>query len=97
MSKRMVGKYFLQFDSEGEMGWQGRIILEPDKHLFLCQLYDWLMGQESDQVLVKLADMMLWKFYDTPEEWRYAGEQQMLRINRKLAEQERQAEKDPVQ
>lgn len=83
-SKRvqMVSKFFLSFNDKGEMELQGQIIAEPRAGLFLCQLYEWIMGDPSDQRLIKLEEMLTWKFYDTHADWRFAAEQQMLRERR---------------
>ena len=75
--KRMVGKFFLKFDADHKMSWQGKIIAEPGKGIYLCQLYEWLMGTASDQVLVKLEDMAHWQFYDCAEDRNLAAETRM--------------------
>ena len=74
---QMVGKHFLKFDAQGQMSWQGRIITEPTKGVYLCQLYEWLTGGASDQVLVKIEDMMHWQFYDSAEDRNDAAQRKM--------------------
>lgn len=54
--------------------WQGQILgLVTDdtgKKFYLVQLYEWLLGEETDQELVSVADVLGWKFYASAEAMR---------------------------
>jgi hypothetical protein len=69
----MIGKWFHSFNN-GIVRWQGRILAAPSDGLYLVQLYSWVMGEETDQVLVPLADMKDWSFYSSSEDMGFAYE-----------------------
>ena len=56
-----MGSFFL---SDAKRGWQGRVVAEPDAGLYLVELFKWLSGSSSEQVLVRVEDMMTWSFFD---------------------------------
>ncbi len=63
----LEGKFFHSFEND-KVKWQGYVVSEPKDGYFLVQLFDWLMGDLSDQKLVKLDDMVGWSFYDSNED-----------------------------
>ena len=69
----MKGKWFHtpMKDDEGEIngvGWQGNILAEPSPGVYLVQLFSWLSGAPTDQVLVPFEDMRDWVFYDSNDD-----------------------------
>jgi hypothetical protein len=66
----LVGKFF-HSNSEGKLKWQGHVlsVLSNDgTQLYLVQLYEWFMGTPSKQVIVPMAEMVGWDFYDSSED-----------------------------
>ena len=65
----MVGRYFHSVTKDTkQIQWQGWILGQPSKGVYMCQLVEWMMGQTSAQVLVKFEDMQDWLFYDTQDD-----------------------------
>jgi predicted Rossmann-fold nucleotide-binding protein len=48
--------------------WQGTVTAEVAPGLFLLQLFEWIAGTETNQVVVPVADMTYWRIYDSAEE-----------------------------
>ena len=74
----LVNKFF-HSRPNGLISWQGKILAlvsEAPEPVFLVQLYDWIMGDESSQELVPLAQMIneKWLFYDTGEDMKFSYE-----------------------
>ena len=77
--KGIVGKYFHSYIN-GVIHWQGYVLSKqgivpalislygPEKDFYLVQLFEWLLGEPSDQVLINFSEMKEWKFYNTREE-----------------------------
>jgi hypothetical protein len=67
----LVGKYFHSIKADKEtIQWQGRITARVGNS-YLAQLFDWICGEDSNQVLVPVADMNYWLFYDSADEMNY--------------------------
>lgn len=60
----LVGSYF---HGNTERQWQGCVVAEPVRGIYLVQLFEWLSGSSTKQVLVSITDMMDWSFYDAAE------------------------------
>ena len=71
----LVGKFFHAPIKNSEGHWQGHIISEPRESHYLCQLYSWWDGGETNQVLVSLEDLADWIFYDSESQWVKAGDE----------------------
>lgn len=67
----LVGRWF---HGDHNRSWQGQIIGHIGDDRFLVQLYDWLVGYESDQKIVTTEDMSGWTFYDTDSDMQHAYE-----------------------
>ena len=90
----LVSRFFhMEADSRG---WQGRVLENLGSERFLVQLYSWLDGTPSDQVIVSLEDMLGWTFYDDAEDWRYAVEHGALGIARERLFNQTEDEDDPL-
>ncbi len=78
----LVGKWFHSYvipdpdddrqhatiDSRGYIReWQGQVT-GREAAVLICQLYSWLDGEPTNQVLVELDDMLIWRFFDTNED-----------------------------
>lgn len=76
MTDPLVGRWFHSFDAADDgceiVAWQGHVIGCPEPGTYLVQTLDWLMGDTSDAVLVSLADMRGWVFYQSDEDMRFA-------------------------
>lgn len=66
-TRSLDGKFFHTF-VDNQVEWQGYIISEPKDSFFLVQLFDWILGEPSNQKLVSINDMLSWNFYDSVEE-----------------------------
>src|SRR5450631_1793614 len=65
----MVGKFFHSLEGDREtIKWQGTVKAEVAPGLLRVQLFDWIIGGETNQVVVPVADMTYWPFYDSAEE-----------------------------
>jgi hypothetical protein len=73
-SRGLVGKFFHSYHDNGRLEYQGKVLSQPNKGVYLVQLYDWIIGSESDQELIKIEDMLRYKFYNSAEDMRYAYE-----------------------
>ena len=60
----LVGSFF---HSGASPGWQGCIVAEPQPGWYLVELFSWIMGESSDQHLVRIETMAEWTFYDSAE------------------------------
>jgi hypothetical protein len=73
----LVGKFFHSVDADKKtIKWQGQIVDEVAPGVFLVQLYEYLMGGESTQVIVPISEMAYWPIYETDQEMREAYERQ---------------------
>jgi hypothetical protein len=73
----LVGKFFHSLEADKKtIKWQGQILEEVGPGILLVQLYEYLMGQPSNQVMVPISDMAYWPIYDTDDEMREAFEAQ---------------------
>jgi len=77
----LIGKWFHSLEEQSDgcrlVQWQGRVLGRPSYGLCLIQLYDWVIGAESTQKLVKIEDMVGWSFYDSGEDMQTAFTQQL--------------------
>ena len=65
----LTGKYFHSVKADREtIEWQGKFLGLASPGLYRVQLYEWINGTESDQVLVPAVDMRYWRIYDTEEQ-----------------------------
>lgn len=71
----LVGLFFLTFNQDDNLAYQGEIIADLGNERFLAQYYECLLGTPSDQVIVTIADMVRWKFYGDIDTWHYYFEQ----------------------
>jgi hypothetical protein len=75
LSQPLVGKFFYSVSDDKEtIKCQGQIVAEAGPGLYLVQLFEWVMGGESNQEIVPVADMAYWKIFDTAEEMNAAYE-----------------------
>jgi hypothetical protein len=75
----LVGQFFHAFEN-GRIDWQGRVIGNPAPSVYQIQLFEWLMGEPSIRLLVKIDDMLEWEFYGSQELMNDAWETQERRI-----------------
>jgi hypothetical protein len=71
---RMIGKFFHSFEN-GEVDQQGVIVGRPTPGVFLVQFHEWLTGGPGKKILVPIADMAGWHFYDSAAEMQRTYEQ----------------------
>ncbi len=60
----LVGSFF---HSGVDRGWQGCVVAEVAPSVYLVELFSWVMGESTNQRLVRLDDMADWQFYDDAE------------------------------
>ena len=63
------GKFFLSFEPDGTPRLQGQVLAELAPGRFRVQLFEWLTGSASDQVMVSADEMSGWKFYNSVSDW----------------------------
>ena len=86
----LVGRFF-HTEIDGP-GLQGHVVAEVSKGLFLVQLYSWMMGEPTQQVIYGLEDMVEWTFYEDAESWRHDYEYGRVgSIRNRLIDQDSQA------
>lgn len=71
-SDPLVGLYVHTKDAEGSITYQGRIVRQMKPGVYLMQLFSWLDGRPTKQIVVQVDDMAGWDFYESAEEWRAA-------------------------
>jgi hypothetical protein len=64
----IVDKWFHNFNDNGEIKNQGQILSSLGDGNYLAQLYGWLDGSETDQLIFHVSTMKNWKFYNTSDE-----------------------------
>lgn len=65
----LIGKFFHSVQADKTtIEWQGTITAEVAPGVFLLQLFDWMMGDKSNQKIMPVSDMVYWKIYDSAEE-----------------------------
>jgi hypothetical protein len=57
----LVGSFF---HTEAERGWQGCVVAEPAPGIYLVETFEWIVGTSHDQRLVRVDEMLGWRFYD---------------------------------
>ena len=71
----LVGKFFHSLEADKKtLKWQGQIIDEVAPGVFLVQLYEYVAGGKSNQVIVPISEMAYWPIYETNDEMREAYE-----------------------
>lgn len=68
----LVGKFFHSYVGK-KINWQGHVLDYIDG-MYLVQLFSWLDGHPTNQILVDFKKMKNWKFYDNQEQWVDAGD-----------------------
>ena len=63
-ARSLVGSFF---HSDGERQWQGVVVAEPTPGVYLCECFEWAMGEPTHQCLTRIEDMLDWRFYDDAE------------------------------
>ncbi len=87
----LTGKYFHSVKADREtIEWQGQFLGLASPGLYRVQLYEWIIGSESEQRLVPATDMRYWKVYDTQEQMVDSYERYSKRQNIKEAREERE-------
>ena len=79
----LKGKWFLSFRT-GKVFWQGEVLGALSSDRYLVQLFSWLDGSPTDQVIASLEQMQGhlvdgdrvegWQFYDSKEDFELAIE-----------------------
>lgn len=71
-SPSLAEKYFHSFTENDTLKWQGQILKEVAPGKFLIQLYSWIGGFPSDQMVISIDQMIQekWKFYGYADDWR---------------------------
>lgn len=86
MAKRkgdpLIDQYFHSFDANDEIQWQGQVLHLIKPGIYLCQMYDWLVGMPSSQELITAEQMVAGKFrfYFDVDYWRNQANIPMRRI-----------------
>ena len=70
--KALEGLWFHSKNECGETIWQGKVIERINEKVYIVQLYEWLLGQESCMKLVFIDNMINWDFYISADDMREA-------------------------
>lgn len=73
----LVGKFFLGFNEDGHLRWQGVVTAEPAPGFVLIQFFDFIFGQPRNEKLITVEQMVGWTFYDDADDWREAADSQI--------------------
>lgn len=57
----LVGSFF---HGTADRSWQGCVVAEVAPQVYLVELFEWIAGSSSEQKLVRLEEMLGWRFYD---------------------------------
>jgi hypothetical protein len=78
----LVGRWFHSFTAckicgKPQVSWQGHIVAVLPSGAYLVQLFEWILGQASEQKLVRVERMEReqWCFYDDDEYMTHAYRQ----------------------
>lgn len=66
----LVGKWFHSFDRTGGVQWQGEVRASLGRGMLLVALYEWIIGHDDIERIVRVRDMASWHFYDSAAEMR---------------------------
>jgi hypothetical protein len=69
----LVGLWFHSLGKKG-IEWQGQVIEYLGHSMYRVQLYEWLVGSESDEEIVSATRIKKWLFYATNRAMRDAWE-----------------------
>lgn len=65
----LKGKFFHTYKKDtGRIHYQGRVLSEDDDGFILVQLFDWLVGAPSDQLVFRKSDTTEWTFYECADD-----------------------------
>ena len=82
MSKNK-GSFFLTVDENGEVAMQG-MVLKRLNGLVTVELFSWITGEPVEERTFTELETAQWKFYQTAEKWRNAGDKSWELDNRKF-------------
>jgi hypothetical protein len=71
--EKLVGKYFQSANENNKVEWQGVVIGEPHPGWYLVQLFDWALGEPSEQRLVPIEKMIGWLFYPDMDTMKFSS------------------------
>lgn len=63
----LIGSYFITLTDADLPDMQGVVVASLPDGLWLCEMFDWIVGASSHQQLFRIEQMMRWRFYDDPE------------------------------
>lgn len=92
----LVGKWFHSFVLEGgitkRVQYQGKVLARiPNTSVYLLVFYEWLMGEETDQVLYTLEQLIGFTFYDTSADMHYAWDTKWKFVSDRLTKEKENA------
>ena len=62
----LTGKYFHSVKTDRTtIEWQGKFLGLASPGLYRVQLFEWINGSESNQLLVPATDMRYWRVYES--------------------------------
>lgn len=77
----LTGKFFHSVKADRTtIEWQGKFLGLASPGLYRVQLFEWVTGSESDQILVPAVDMKYWRVYESLEEMSEAYEKYSRRV-----------------
>ena len=73
-----MGKWFHTFHPEtGRIEYQGKVVSNDGRRI-RAQLFSWITGLPTDIRTFPAEDAELWRFYQTEQAWRGAGDRAFL-------------------
>lgn len=70
----LVGLYAHSKCEDGRIRWQCHILAKVSAGVYKVQLFGWLLGEPTKQVIVRVDDMQDWDFYESADQWRAVGD-----------------------
>ena len=93
-TQKFIGQYFHTYeldDATGqlEVNYQGCIEGKVTDEVYICQLFSFLTGKETNSIVVHVNNMKNWRFYKTPEQMRDFYDQYQIDYDIRLEESRR--------
>jgi hypothetical protein len=65
----LIGKYFLTFEKDRKLKWQGQVIAEPNPGYYLCDLFEWISGTRNKTMLIRVDGMRGFDFFNNRDDF----------------------------
>ena len=70
---------FLTYTEDGQVNYQGRVVQCVEPGIYLIEHFEWMVGNPAGEELVRIEDMLDWKFYDEDYDFQHVTDEAMRR------------------